>query len=84
MRVTVTKQGKTRDYEFDYASETFQETFFGKLVSDKTFSEIAEEFSDIDTIVIHDVLQDETITGYNTFQNLHKASNEYTIQLVKG
>lgn len=84
MKVTITKHGKSNDYDFEFASETFQGTFFGKLVSDLTFPEIAEEFSGIDTIVLHNDFGDETITGYNTFQSLHKASNEYTIQLVKG
>ncbi len=85
MKVTITKQGKSNDYDFDFASETFQGTFFGKLVSDLTFPEIAERFNGAETIVLHnDFGEDETITGYNTFQNLHKESNEYTIQLVKG
>ena len=85
MKVTITKQGKTHDYDFEFASETFQGTFFGKLFSDLTFPEIAEQFNGVETIVLHnDFGEDETITGYNTFQNLHKESNEYTIQLVKG
>lgn len=85
IKVTVLKKGKEKDFDFDFAAKTFDDSFFGRIVSDLSFSKFAALFEDAEKITVHDVMQETELEGYGKIISLHRdATDGYNIKIMKG
>lgn len=84
VKVTVTKGTKNKDYDFEYAAETFENEFFGYLPTDAAILTVARYFDGADTIVIHEALKETVLEGYSTLESITRHREGYQIKLTKG
>lgn len=77
------KQSTTKEIQCEFASETFDGTFFARFPDTRRLPEIAKDFDSIDEITIVDSLSEKTYTGYSKLVFLSVSNGVATVKLAK-
>ena len=77
------KKSTTKEIQCEFASETFDGTFFARFSDSRRLPEIAKDFDSIDEITIVDTLSEKTYTGYSKLVFLSVSDGVATVKLAK-